>query len=106
MLSGGYDKGGNLIVYAGEQNIGKSIYLANDAANFVKMGTNTVVVTAEMAAHKFVKRIGANLLSVNINQYAEKAKNKEHIKRRLETVGDGFSPPGSLFVKQLSLIHI
>jgi replicative DNA helicase len=100
MLSGGYDKGGNLIVYAGEQNIGKSIYLANDAANFVKMGTNTVVVTAEMAAHKFVKRIGANLLSVNINEYAEKAKNKEHIKRRLETVGDGFSPPGSLFVKQ------
>jgi len=100
MLSGGYDKGGNLIVYAGEQNIGKSIYLANDAANFVKMGTNTVVVTAEMAAHKFVKRIGANLLSVNINEYAEKAKNKEHIKRRLETVGDGFTPPGSLFVKQ------
>ena len=100
MLSGGYDKGGNLIVYAGEQNIGKSIYLANDAANFVKMGTNTVVVTAEMAAHRFVKRIGANLLSVNINEYAEKAKNKEHIKRRLETVGDGFSPPGSLFVKQ------
>jgi replicative DNA helicase len=100
MLSGGYDKGGNLIVYAGEQNIGKSIYLANDAANFVKMGTNTVVVTAEMAAHKFVKRIGANLLSVNINEYAEKAKNKEHIKRRLETVGDGFTPPGNLYVKQ------
>jgi len=100
MLSGGYDKGGNLIVYAGEQNIGKSIYLANDAANFVKMGTNTVVVTAEMAAHKFVKRIGSNLLSVNINEYAEKAQNKEHIKRRLETVGDGFTPPGNLYVKQ------
>jgi archaellum biogenesis ATPase FlaH len=100
MLGGGYDRGGNLIVYAGEQNIGKSIYLANDAANFVKMGTNTVVVTAEMAAHKFIKRIGSNLLTININEYAEKAKNKEHIKRRLETVGDGLTPPGSLFVKQ------
>jgi|TARA_R110002074_G_scaffold21927_1_gene67581 archaellum biogenesis ATPase FlaH len=100
MLNGGYDKGGNLIVYAGEQNIGKSIYLANDAANFVKMGTNTVVVTAEMAAHKFVKRIGANLLTIPINEYGEKAKNKDHIKRKLETVGDGFTPPGSLFVKQ------
>jgi KaiC/GvpD/RAD55 family RecA-like ATPase len=100
MLGGGYDKGGNLIVYAGEQNIGKSIYLANDAANFVKMGTNTVVVTAEMAAHKFVKRIGSNLLTININEYAEKARNKDHIKRRLETVGDGLTPPGSLFVKQ------
>jgi len=100
MLGGGYDKGGNLIVYAGEQNIGKSIYLANDAANFVKMGTNTVVVTAEMAAHKFVKRIGSNLLTIDINDYADKAKNKEHVKRRLETVGDGFTPPCSLFVKQ------
>jgi len=100
MLGGGYDKGGNLVVYAGEQNIGKSIYLANDAANFVKMGTNTVVVTAEMAAHKFVKRIGSNLLTIDINDYADKAKNKEHVKRRLETVGDGFTPPGSLFVKQ------
>lgn len=100
MLGGGYDKGGNLIVYAGEQNIGKSIYLANDAANFVKLGTNTVVVTAEMAAHKFVKRIGSNLLTIEINDYGDKAKNKDHIKRRLETVGDGFTPPGSLFVKQ------
>lgn len=100
MLGGGYDKGGNLVVYAGEQNIGKSIYLANDAANFVKMGTNTVVITAEMAAHKFVKRIGSNLLNISINDYAEKAKNRDHIKRRLETVGDGFTPPGNLYVKQ------
>jgi len=101
VLNGGYDKGGNLVVYAGEQNIGKSIYLANDAANFVKMGVNTVVITAEMAAHKFVKRIGSNLLSVDINDYAEKAKNHEYVKRRLETVGDGFTPPGQLFIKQM-----
>ena len=100
LLGGGYDKGGNLIVYAGEQNIGKSIFLANDAASFVKMGTNTVVVTAEMAAHKFVKRIGSNLLTININDYAEKANNKEYIKRRLEMVGDGLTPPGQLFIKQ------
>lgn len=101
MLGGGYDKGGNLVVYAGEQNIGKSIYLANDAANFVKMGTNTVVITAEMAAHKFVKRIGSNLLSINIGEYAEKSKNKDLLKRKLENVGNGFTPPGQLFVKQM-----
>jgi len=101
LLGGGYDKGGNLIVYAGEQNIGKSIYLANDAASFVKMGTNTVVITAEMAAHKFVKRIGSNLLSINISEYAEKSKNRDLMKRKLETVGNGFTPPGQLFVKQM-----
>lgn len=99
-LGGGYDKGGNLVVYAGEQNIGKSIYLANDAAEFVKMGHNTAVITLEMAAHKFVKRIGSNLLSIPMNEYQEKSKNKDHIKRKLETVGDGFTPPGQLFVKQ------
>lgn len=101
VLEGGYDKGGNLVVYAGEQNIGKSIYLANDAAEFVKAGTNTAVITAEMAAHKFVKRIGSNLLSIPINEYTEKSKNKDYIKRKLETVGNGFTPPGSLFIKQM-----
>lgn len=100
LLNGGYDKGGNLIVYAGEQNIGKSIFLANDAATSVKMGHNTAVITLEMAAHKFVKRIGSNLLSIPINEYQEKSHNKEYIQRRLETVGDGFTPPGQLFIKQ------
>lgn len=99
-LGGGYDKGGNLVVYAGEQNIGKSIFLANDAATSVKMGHNTAVITAEMAAHKFVKRLGSNLLTIPINEYQEKAKNKDLIKRKLETVGDGLTPPGNLFVKQ------
>lgn len=101
LLGGGYDKGGNLVVYAGEQNIGKSIYLANDAANFVKMGTNTVVITAEMEAHKFVKRIGSNMLSINISEYSDKSKNRDLMKRKLETVGDGFTPPGQLFIKQM-----
>lgn len=100
LLGGGYDRGGNLVVYVGEQNIGKSIFLANDAATAVKMGHNTAVVTAEMADYKFVKRIGANLLSVPINEYQEKSRNKDYIQRRLETVGDGLTPPGNLFVKQ------
>lgn len=99
-LGGGYDKDGTLVVYVGEQNIGKSIYLANDAANFVKMGVNTAVITAEMSAYKFMKRIGSNLLSIQMNEYDEKAKNTDYLKRKLETVGDGLTPPGQLFIKQ------
>lgn len=100
LLSGGYDKDGSLVVYVGEQNIGKSIYLANDAANFVKMGVNTAFVSAEMAAHKVLKRIGSNLLTIPMNEYDQKAKNRDLIKRKLEGVGDGLTPPGQLFVKQ------
>lgn len=99
-LGGGYDKDGTLVVYVGEQNIGKSIYLANDASNFVKMGINTAVITAEMSAHKFMKRIGSNVLSIPMTEYDDKAKNTEYLRRKLETVGDGLTPPGQLFVKQ------
>lgn len=77
-----------------------SIFLANDAANFVKMGVNTAFISAEMSAPKVLKRIGANLLSIPMDEYEEKAKNRDLMRRKLETVGDGFTPPGSLFVKQ------
>jgi len=100
VLNGGYDKDGSLIVYVGEQNIGKSIYLANDAANFVKMGVNTAFVSAEMSAPKVLKRIGANMLTIPMNEYDQKAKNKDLMKRKLEGVGDGLTPPGQLFVRQ------
>lgn len=100
LLDGGYDKDGALVVYVGEQNIGKSIYLANDAGNFVKMGVNTAFISAEMSAPKVLKRIGANLLTIPMNEYETKAKNKDLIKRKLENVGDGLTPPGQLFVKQ------
>jgi predicted ATP-dependent serine protease len=42
---GGYDPK-SLIVYAGEQNIGKSIWLANDAVNYVRAGLDVAVITA------------------------------------------------------------
>jgi archaellum biogenesis ATPase FlaH len=100
ILNGGYDKSGTLTVYVGEQNIGKSIFLANDAAHFVKMGTNTAVITAEMAAYKFMRRIGSNLLTIPMVKYDEKSKNTDLIRRKLDGVGDGLTPPGQLFVKQ------
>jgi len=99
VTNGGYDSTG-LIVYAGEQNIGKSIWLANDAVNFVKMGYNTAVITAEMAAHKFIKRIGSNLLDVTMSDYDNKSKDVNFLSRKLKTVGIGLTTPGKLFIKK------
>ena len=96
---GGYDTK-SLIVYAGEQNIGKSIWLANDAANFVRMGHNVVFVTAEMSAQKVLKRIGANLLHIPMSEYDQHSGNRDYMKRRLEKVSRGLLPPGKLFVKE------
>jgi replicative DNA helicase len=99
VTNGGYDPC-SLIVYAGEQNVGKSIWLANDAANYVRLGYNTAFITAEMSGHKVVKRIGANLLNISMSEYDTKSKDPIYLKRRLETVGDGLLPPGRLFVKK------
>tara|TARA_R100001480_G_C4738554_1_gene181747 strand:+ start:174 stop:1460 length:1287 start_codon:yes stop_codon:yes gene_type:complete len=96
---GGYDPK-SLIVYAGEQNVGKSIWLANDAANFVRMGHNVVFVTAEMSAQKVLKRIGSNLLNVKMMDYDQKSVNRDFMKRKLEKVSRGILPPGKLFVKE------
>jgi hypothetical protein len=99
ITGGGYDPC-SLIIYAGEQNVGKSIWLANDAANFVRLGYNTAFITAEMAGHKVIKRIGANLLNISMVEYDAKSKDSVYMKRRLENVGDGLMPPGKLFVKK------
>jgi replicative DNA helicase len=96
---GGYDPK-SLIVYAGEQNVGKSIWLANDAANFVRMGHNVVFITAEMSAQKVLKRIGSNLLDINMMEYDQKSANRDFIKRKLERISRGLLPPGKLFVKE------
>ena len=96
---GGYDPKA-LVVYAGEQNVGKSIWLANDAANFIRMGHNVVFVTAEMSAQKVLKRIGANLLNINMMEYDQKSANRDFMKRRIERVTRGILPPGKLFVKE------
>ena len=78
-----------------------SIFLANDAVNFVRRGHNTAVISAEMSAHKFVKRIGANMLNIPMSEYAKRAKDKNFIKRRLERVSVGLLPPGQLFIKHV-----
>jgi replicative DNA helicase len=98
-FSGGY-RTKSLIVYAGEQNIGKSIWLANDAVNYVKSGYDVAVISAEMAEVDFIHRIGANLLNVKISEYEKLSKNPDFIRSRLSSLKNGVIPPGNLFVKE------
>ena len=97
--TGGY-RTKSLVVYAGEQNIGKSIWLANDAVNYVKAGYDVAVITAEMADIDFIHRIGANLLNVKVSEYEKLSKQPNFIKSRLGQLTNGVIPPGNLFVKE------
>jgi len=99
LFTGGY-RTKSLIVYAGEQNIGKSIWLANDAVNYVRAGLDVAVITAEMADIDFIHRIGANLLNVKVSEYEKLSKQPNFIKSRLSQLTNGVIPPGNLYVKE------
>jgi len=100
VLGGGfYTKA--LFCFIGEMKIGKSIWLANIAANSVRLGYNTAVLSLEMRDRKLVKRLGANLLNINMKEYANAAQDIATMKRKLSTVGhDTLQTPGKLSVKE------
>lgn len=100
VLGGGfYSKA--LFCFIGEMKIGKSIWLANLAANSVRQGYNTAVISLEMRDRKLIKRLGANLLGIGMRDYANVAKDGVMMKKKLTTVGyDSLQVPGKLFVKE------
>lgn len=100
VLGGGfYSKA--LFCFIGEMKIGKSIWLANIAANSVRMGQNTAVISLEMRDRKVVKRLGANLLTVKMKEYADIANDNDAMKKKLANIGyDTLKVPGQLFVKE------
>jgi len=98
-LCGGYRKK-TLICYIGETNIGKSIWLANDAVNFVKAGKNVAVISAEMSDTEFIHRLGSNLLDIDISKYEEKSRDPEFVRDKLQAMAEGVVPPGKLFIKE------
>ena len=100
VLGGGfYSKA--LFCFIGEMKIGKSIWLANIAANSVRMGYNTAVISLEMRDRKVVKRLGANLMGINMKEYGSVADDDVSMKKKLSDIGyDSLQIPGKLYVKE------
>lgn len=78
-----------------------SIWLANVAANSIKLGYNTAVVSLEMRDRKVVKRLGANLLSVTMKEYAKVSEDRDTMRKKLSSLGyENLTTPGKLYVKE------
>ena len=97
--AGGYSLK-SLVVYAGEQNIGKSIWLANDAVRYIQEGHDVAFISAEMADSDVVRRLGSNLLNVAISKYRDFAKDPAKVKKKLASLSGSIIPPGNLYVKE------
>lgn len=78
-----------------------SIFLCNDAANFIKMGKNVAFITLEMSEKKVIKRIGANLLDIPISKYDTLSNDRDYmVKRITEFRRKQLTPLGRLFIKE------
>lgn len=90
-----------LTVLLGQAKVGKSIWLANLAAQAVRMGNNTAVITLEMSEQLYIKRLGSNLLNIPIREYKTKAEDQQLIKKKISGLGfDTLQVPGQLIVKE------
>ena len=108
-LNGGFIEGGRaLYVFAGETNVGKSIFLGNIATNMCKQGKKVLLVSLEMPEMLYSKRLSSNIAQVPIN---ELHMNTEFLKETLKTFKSNHTdsklivkefPPSTVTPQQLS----
>lgn len=78
-----------------------SIFLCNDAVSFVKAGKNVVFITCEMSAKKVIKRIGANMLNISIDNYDRASIDTDNMCKKLfDARQKQIMPMGQLFIKE------
>lgn len=95
-LNGGFIESGRaLYVFAGETNIGKSIFLGNIATNISAQGKNVLLVSLEMSELLYAKRLCTNVSKIPLRDLA----NNPHALRQAinEQKASGV---GSIFIKE------
>jgi replicative DNA helicase len=69
-LGGGLLQDGRaLYVFAGQPNIGKSIFLGNIAVNVAEQGKTVVVITLEMPEQIYARRVSAKLSKIPVHSF-------------------------------------
>ena len=100
VLGGGFSAK-SLYVFMGMPKVGKSLWLGNLAAQAVKAGHNVAVISLEMNDRKYIKRLGANLLGIPVNEYSTAAEDEQKMKKKIQSMAyDNLRMPGKLFVKE------
>ena len=102
-LGGGFlEAGKSLYVFAGETNIGKSIFLGNIAHNIAQEGKNVLLVTLEMSELLYARRICSNVTKIPMKELVGNTPAiKEAIKDENGKIFIKEFPPATITVNQL-----
>ena len=78
-----------------------SVFLCNDAAEFVRKGKNVLYITCEMSPTKVTRRIAANLFDITLEDYDSIVDDSNKIKKKLNNLNTmSMLPLGKLFIKE------
>lgn len=95
-LNGGFlENGRSLYVFAGETNIGKSIFLGNVASNIAKQGKNVLLITLEMSELLYARRICTNISKIPLKDLST---NTHILRQSIEE--EKTSGSGRIFIKE------
>lgn len=73
-IGGGFlEQGRAIYIFAGETNIGKSIFLGNLAVNIAEQGKTVLLVTLEMPEMIYAKRLCTNITKIPFSQLKSEA---------------------------------
>ena len=95
-LNGGFlENGRALYVFAGETNIGKSIFLGNIATNISAQGKNVLLVSLEMSELLYAKRLCTNVSKIPLKDLAN---NPHALRQAVKEQRE--SGTGNIFIKE------
>jgi replicative DNA helicase len=78
-LDGGFKSNGRAFyVFAGQTNVGKSIFLGNIAANMSRQGKNVVIISLEMSDIMYGCRVASDITKIPIASLADEAVTLKH----------------------------
>jgi len=102
-LGGGFlESGKALYVFAGETNIGKSIFLGNIAHNIAGQGKNVLLVTLEMAELLYAQRVCSNVTKIPMKELKDNGPTIRHaIKQEKGKMFIKEFPPSTITPNQL-----
>ena len=73
-LAGGFlETGRSLYLFAGQTNVGKSIFLGNIACNVASQGKTVVLISLEMSELMYAKRLSSNITQIPLNNLQDQS---------------------------------
>jgi len=84
-LGGGFlENGRSLYVFAGETNVGKSIFLGNIATNVALQGKNVLLISLEMSEMMYARRLSSAVTSIPLSHLKEES---EQLRQLIKDIG-------------------